>query len=148
MYNYDVGGNAVEQTASEGMANIAQNRTMFVQKLTADDPPKPEAVYNLTSIDQVFDHYKPKVDVEFENIDGSSAKEELQFSNVGDFGVNNITKQSRFLNDLNLQQDQYQKILKQVKTNKMMKSVLENPETKTAFLDALNSLIQELDNSK
>ena len=67
MYNYDVGGNAVEQTASEGMAEIAQNRTMFVQKLTADDAVKPEAVYNLTSTEQVFEHFKPQVAVEFEN---------------------------------------------------------------------------------
>jgi len=148
MYNYDVGGNAVEQTASEAMANIAQNRTMFVQKLTADDPVKPEAVYNLTSVDQVFENYKPQVSVAFESADQGTVNEDLHFNNVGDFGAANITNQSRFLSDLNIQQDQYQKIMKQLKTNKMMKSVLDNPETKAAFIDALQGLIQELDNSK
>jgi predicted component of type VI protein secretion system len=148
MYNYDVGGNAVEQTASEAIADIAQNRTMFVQKLTADDPVKPEAVYNLTSTGQVFEHFKPQVSVDFESAEGTSVNEDLRFNNVGDFGVNNITKQSPFLSDLNVQQDQYQKIMKQLKTNKMMKNVLDNPETKTAFLDALQALIQELDSNK
>jgi hypothetical protein len=148
MYNYDVGGNAVEQTASEAIADIAQNRTMFVQKLTADDPIKPEAVYNLTSTNDVFEHYKPQVSVEFENIDGSTVNEDLQFNNVGDFGVNNMTKQSRLLSDLNVQQDQYQKMMKQMKTNKLMKNALDNPETKAAFIDALNALIQELDSAK
>lgn len=148
MYNYEVGGNAVEQTASEAIADIAQNRTMFVQKLTADDAVKPEAVYNLTNVDQVFEHYKPQVSVEFENTDGSTKNEDLHFNNVGDFGVNNITKQSPMLSDLNFQQDQYQKIMKQMKTNKLMKSALDNPETKAAFIDALNALIQELDNAK
>ncbi len=148
MYNYDVGGNAVEQTASEGMAEIAQNRTMFVQKLTADDAVKPEAVYNLTSTEQVFEHFKPQVAVEFENAEGSTVNEDLRFNNVGDFGANNITKQSKFLSDLNVQQDQYQKMMKQLKTNKLMKNVLDNPDTKAAFIDALNALIQELDNAK
>ena len=148
MYNYDVGGNAVEQTASEAIADIAQNRTMFVQKLTADDPVKPEAVYNLTSVNDVFEHYKPQVSVEFENIDGSTVNEDLHFNNVGDFGVNNMTKQSRLMSDLNVQQDQYQKMMKQMKTNKLMKNALDNPETKAAFIDALNALIQELDNAK
>ncbi len=148
MYNYEVGGNAVEQTASEAIADIAQNRTMFVQKLTADDAVKPEAVYNLTSVDQVFEHYKPEISVEFENPDGSTKNEDLHFNNVGDFGVNNITKQSPLLADLNFQQDQYQKIMKQMKTNKLMKNAMDNPETKAAFIDALNALIQELDNAK
>ncbi len=148
MYNYDVGGNAVEVTASEGMADIAQNRTMFIQKLTAEDPIKPEAAYNLTSTEQVFEHFKPQIAVEFENAEGGTVNEELRFNNVGDFGANNITKQSRFLSDLNIQQDQYQKIMKQLKTNKVMKSVLDNPETKAAFVDALNGLIQELENNK
>lgn len=148
MYNYDVGGNAVEQTASEAIADIAQNRTMFVQKLTADDPIRPEAVYNLTNVDQVFEHYKPQVAVEFENSEGAAVNEDMKFNNVGDFGVNNMTKQSKFLSDLNVEQDQYQKIMKQLKTNKLMKNVLDNPETKAAFVDALNALIQELDNSK
>jgi hypothetical protein len=59
-----------------------------------------------------------------------------------------MTNQSKFLSDLNIQQDQYQKIMKQLKTNKAMKSVLDNPETKAAFVDALHAMIQELDNNK
>jgi hypothetical protein len=74
--------------------------------------------------------------------------EDLQFNNVGDFGVGSITKQSKFLAELNIQQDQYQKIMKQLKTNKMMKNVLDNPETKAAFLNTLQALIEELDNNK
>lgn len=148
MYNYEVGGNAVEQTASEAIADIAQNRTMFVQKLTADDPYKPEAVYNLTSVGEVFEHYKPQVSVEFETAEGSTVNEDLNFRNVGDFSVKNMTEQSKFLSNLNVQQDQYQKMMKQLKTNKAMKTVLENADTRAAFVSALQALIQELDDNK
>jgi len=148
MFNYGVGGNEVKQDASEAMADLALNRTMFVQKLTADDAIKPQAVYDLKTVEEVFEHFKPKVEVEFETQSGATSNEELSFHNVGDFSTKSIVAQSKLLQDLNVQQEQFQKIVKQLKTNKMLKTVLENPETKGAFLESLASLIQELDDNK
>jgi hypothetical protein len=56
--------------------------------------------------------------------------------------------QSPFLQDLNNQKEDYQKINKQLKTNKLVRNVLENPETRASFMNALQNLIQELDNNK
>jgi ribosomal protein L25 (general stress protein Ctc) len=144
MFNYDVGGNAVDVEVSEGMAEIAFNKTLFVQKLTADDPIRPEVV-NLQTVQQVFDHYKPNVDVEFTKEDGSTVSENLQFNNVGSFSVKNVVAQSKYLNKVNLEHDSYLKIMKQLKTNKALKLVVENPETKEAFVNALRALAAELD---
>lgn len=148
MYNYDVGGNVAPKDPSGGaIANIDQNRTLFVQKLTDEDPVRPEAVYDLTSTSDVFEHFKPHVGVEFENAEGGTVKQDLQFNNLGDFGPKNITQQSKFLTELNTERDQYQKTMKQLKTNKLMINVLNNPESKAAFIGALNALIQELDSN-
>jgi len=148
MFNYGIGGQEVKQDASEAMADLAQNRTIFVQKLTQDEPLRPEAVYDLKTVEEVFQHYKPNVNVEFESADGSTKSENLRFGNLGDFGSNNLVQQSPFLKDLSVQEEQYQKISKQLKTNKMMKLVMENPEAKQAFLQALQALFQELDENK
>lgn len=148
MFDYQVGGNAVKTDASEGMADIPMNRSLFVQKLTADDPIKPQAVYDLKTVDEVFEHFKPKVEVDFDKQDGSAISEEIRFNNLGDFKPSNIVSQSAYLQDLNTQKEEYQKIMKQLKTNKLVKNVIENPETKTAFMNALQSLIAELENSK
>ncbi len=148
MFEYGIGGNEVRTDASESMADIAQNRTMFLQQLTAEAPVKPQAVYDLKTVDDVFSHFKPSVDVEFETEDGSNKNESLKFSNLGDFGPKNITKQSNFLADLSIQQEQYQKIGKQLKTNKLLNGVLTNPDAKQAFVVALQALIQELDAHK
>jgi len=145
MFDYGVGGNAVKTDSSEGMAEISMNRSLFVQKLTADDPIKPQAVYDLKTVDEVFEHFKPKVEVEFEKPDGTSAGEELRFNNVGDFKASSMVNQSPFLQGLNSQKDEYQKVVKQLKTNKLVKNVIENPETKQAFMAALQALIAELD---
>lgn len=148
MFEYGIGGNEVRTDASESMADIAQNRTMFLQQLTAEPPVKPAAVYDLKTVGDVFNHYQPNVDVEFETEDGSSKSENLKFNNLGDFSPKNITNQSSFLQDLSIQQEQYQKIAKQLKTNKLLNGVLNNPDAKQAFVTALQALIQELDENK
>ncbi|HRO43245.1 MAG TPA: type VI secretion system contractile sheath small subunit [Flavipsychrobacter sp.] len=148
MFDYQVGGNAVKTDASEGMADIPMNRSLFVQKLTADDPVKPQAVYDLKTVDEVFNHFKPKVEVDFEKQDGSAVSEEIRFNSVGDFKPSAIVGQSGYLQNLSNQKEDYQKVMKQLKTNKLVKNVIENPETKAAFMSALQSLIQELENSK
>ena len=147
MFNYGIGGQEVKQDASEAMADLPLNRTMFVQKLTQDDPIKPQAVYDLKTVDEVFEHFKPNVDVEFMDSEGNSKEENIRYANLGDFSANNLVKQSSFLQDLNMQQEQYQKIIKQLKTNKVMGKILENPEAKNAFISLLNSLIQEVENA-
>ncbi len=145
MFDYQVGGNAVKTDASEGMAEIPMNRSLFVQKLTAEEPNGPQAVYDLKTVDSVFEHFKPKVQVEFETQEGTTVNEEINFRSVGDFKATSIVNQSPFLLDLNSQKDEYQKLVKQLKTNKQVQKVVENPETKAAFLNALHALIQELE---
>ena len=148
MFDYQVGGNVVKMDASEGMAEISMNRSLFVQKLTADDPVRPEAVYDLKTVEEVFEHYKPAVEVEFEQLDGSNKSEELKFHSVSDFKAPSMIAQSPFLQDLNSQKEDYQKINKQLKANKLVRNVIENPETKASFMSALQTLIHELDTNK
>jgi len=145
MFDFQIGGNAVDPDASEGMANIALNRSLFAQKLTDEDPIKPEAVYDLKTVDEVFEHYKPKVKVEFDHEDGSSAEEEIRFKNVADFKSSSIVNQSPFLQSMNNQKDAYQKIIKQLKTNKVVSRVMDDADTKAAFVNALQALIKELE---
>jgi len=148
MFNYGVGGQEVKQDASEAMMDLDQNRTLFVQKLTQDEAIKPEAVYDLKTIEEVFEYYKPNVGVEFQNAEGVGVNETIRFGNLGDFSSKSITEQSSFLQDLSIQKEQYQKIVKQLKTNKLMKNVIENPDTKSAFINSLQALIQELEETK
>ena len=148
MYDYQVGGNAVKVDASEGMADIPMNRSLFVQKLTADDPVRPEAVYDLKTVEEVFEHFKPSVEIELEQQDGSEKAEEIKFNSLSDFKASGMIAQSQTLQDLNNQKDDYEKVLKQLKTNKLVKNVIENPETKASFMAALQNLIKELDENK
>lgn len=143
--DYEIGGNEVRIDASEAIANIPDNRTLLIEKLTALDPTAPEKIEGLTTIEEVFAHFKPNIDVEFEDESGQPIKENFKFENVGDFGVKNMTEQSHFLNGLNGQKEFYESLIKQLRSNKVLQRALESPDTKQAFIAALIELRKELE---
>lgn len=146
--NLGIGGTEVKLDAFEAFQDIQSNRTLMAQKLTSTTPVKPEVVTGLTNPEEVFGHYKPSVEMLFENEDGVQVRETLHFKHLGDFGLKGITAQSNFLGDLNTKQDQYQKIIKQLKSNKLLKAALATPEGKQNLVGALQALLNELNQSK
>ena len=145
---YEIGGSEVKGDASEAMSELPQNRTLMVEKLTKEPPVKPEVVEGLKSVDEVFEHFSPGLEMEFHDSEGGSRKENLHFKNLGDFGVKGITNQSEFLKNLTAQKEQNQKMIKQLKTNKLLQKALEDEELKTALLNSINALIKELKDNK
>ena len=148
MFEYGIGGQEAPRDASEGIADIPMNRTLMIEKLTADDAIKPKIVEGLKTVDDVFANFKPNLEVEFTKEDGSFQNEQLNFANLGDFGSRGITNQSSFLKDLDQQKNEYAKIIKQLKSNKVLKTVLDNPDTKASFIQALQAMAQEIDDAK
>ncbi|WP_296151223.1 hypothetical protein [uncultured Flavobacterium sp.] len=146
--NYGIGGNEVKLDAKEGIIEIPQNRTLIAQKLSSEAPVRPELVEGLHSVEQVFEHFKPEIKIGFENAEGATKNETLKFKNIGDFGIEGITAQSTFLTDLETEKDQYSKIIKQLKSNKILKAALEDADAKKALIDSIESLISELDKNE
>lgn len=145
MFEYGVGGNEVKIDASEAIADIPFSRTLLVEKLTSDDPVHPERVEGLTTIEDVFNHYKPSIEVEFADAEGQNVRETFQFRSVADFLVKNMTQSSPFLNDLNAQKVFYEKMIKILRSNKILQRALQNADSKAAFVEALQGLLQELE---
>ena len=142
----EIGGQLVPQQSFEAIANISSNKTLLVQKLT-NKPTKLEPVKGLKTIDEVFGHFKPSVEVEFEDENGAQKKEELKFNSLLDFRKDGIINQSDLLKKLQIQQDACNSIIKRLKTNKILKTALQNPEAKNSFLQALQAAINEIDNA-
>lgn len=144
MYNYGIGGNEVKKDASEAISNIPANRTLLIQKLTNEAPVAPEAVYKLETVEAVFEKFAPKVDVEFQDETGADVKETINFRNLGDFNPKAIQENSQFLNKLNVEKEQNTKIVRQLTSNRALKKALDNPETRAAIIDALESSLSEI----
>jgi predicted component of type VI protein secretion system len=145
MFNYEIGGNEKKVDTSEAFGEISPNKTLFIQKLTDNEPLRPETVEGLKTVEEVFEHYKPNVNVALDKQDGSVVTENLKFSSLGDFGVKNLVQQSSYLRKLNIEREMYLNIIKQLKTNKTLKTTLDNEETRAAFVSALKNFVKELD---
>lgn len=148
MFNYEIGGNERKVDSSEAFTDIAFNKTLFIQKLTDNEAIKPEKVEGLKTVQEVFNHYKPSVRVGFEKTDGSPVTETLQFGNLGDFSVKSIINQSNHLSDVNIEREMSLSVIKQLKSNKTLKSTLDDAETKSAFISALKNFVAELEENK
>ncbi len=148
MFDYGLGGTErKKEGASEAFAEIQMNRTLFVQQLTSEEAFIPDIVQGLDTVDKVFEHYKPNLDIQFDTEDGSSVNENVSFNNLGDFGVKGITNKSKFLQDVNVKAEQYAKFVKNLKSSKPLQAVLANPELKEAYIASLQAMIAELEES-
>lgn len=145
VYNYGVGGNEVKVDANEAIQNIQENRTLLVSQLTSDESFVPEVVKGLKTIEDVFRHFEPSISVQHQTDEGEIIDEEFRFQNLGDFTPKTLTQKSEYLQQLSIEQEQYNKILRQLKSNKILKNVIENQETKSALVEVLREIAQELE---
>lgn len=147
MFDYSIGGTDRKKEGAEGISEIDPNRTMFVQNLTGGNIDSPELVQGLKTMEDVFSHFKPQTEIEFETEDGSSQAEQLRFGSLADFGPSGISKQSNYLQGLATEEDSYLKIVKELKSNKSLQTALQNKDTKQAYMSSLLALIKELEDN-
>ncbi len=146
--NVGIGGNEVKGGADEALNAIPQNRTLIAGKLTPNASVKPEVIEGLRTVEDVFDHYAPELKIPFVDKEGGTVNESLKFKSLGDFGKTGIINNSTFLKELEIESDQYKKIIKQLKTNKILKAALEDPEAKKSLVDTIDALIEEIKTTK
>lgn len=146
MFEYGIGGTERKlDDANEGVADIPMNRTIFAQKFSQEAAFVPEPIYGVKSTEEVFQYFNPNAEIEFETEEGTTVSETLQFKNLGDFGSKGIKNQSRYLQELANKEDQHLKIIKELKSNKAIQTIVQNQDTKAAFLTAIQAMIKELE---
>ena len=148
LYDYGIGGNEVKVDANESIADIPSNRTLLVQKLTDDAPVSPEAVYGLQTVEEVFEHFSPSVELEMQNEKGGDVNETMAFKNLGDFNAKSIKEHSEFLSRLDVEKEQNIKIARQLSSNKALLKALKDPETRQAIIDLLEASVDEIKNAE
>lgn len=144
MFDYGVGGSEVKVDANEAISHIQENRSLIVSKLTEEEPYTPEVVRGLKTVEDVFKHFKPSVNVQHETEDGTLIDEEFRFNTVGDFTPKSLTQNSEYLKKLSIEQEQYNKILRQLKNNKILRKILQDETTRNALVDVLKDVADEL----
>ena len=148
MFDYGIGGQERKLNVSESIVDIPQNKTLLIEKLTSDPPIRPEVVEGLKTVGEVFAYFKPEQEIEFDTEEGSTISETLRFNSLADFGKKGVIAQSSYLQELNMTFEDFQKYVRQLKSNKILKTMLENPDGKAAYMAAIQAMIRELEEAQ
>jgi len=140
VYDDDSGGKVNEIPSSKPL--YAGQFTNYV------DEPELLKAANLRA---VFGHFKPEVEVDFEDEEGS-VNEVLKFNEMRDFEVNNgngkLVANSPFLSELKSNIEANAKMSKLITQNSRLKNMLTNSQSKEQLRNVLQYLLNELENAK
>ncbi len=143
LYGYRIGADVKEQDAPTGVKLVPDNKTLLALPLNDDHDDDVNPV-RLTSVKEIFEHYKPSKEVELKTAEGDSEELLLKFKNLKDFTKDGIIEQSQVLKDLQEQENVYSRMQDVLQNNSKLQTVLSNDDFKKDFLELLETLIEEL----
>ena len=141
------GGN-VDPNANQGYEKIEAlppSRTLYVSAF--NNNPEMQKVTGLESVEAVFEHFKPEVDVEFQDEEGAPVFETLSFGKMKDFTPDGMLSQSPFLKELSEKEYNFDRFYKNLKNNRQLQKAINDPATRAAYAAAIQTLIGELKES-
>lgn len=139
----------LDVNTSDAIVEFPQNRTLLVEQLTDTPPSKAEMEKDFTNLQDVLDHYQPRIkNFEYEDATGKTVKEDIAFHELKDFEPDSIVKNSQFLSDLRMSMESYEKLEQQLRRNKALREALADEGSKEALISTLQALLAELQQSK
>jgi len=140
---------ATDEESGSQVSALDTNKTLFIDQYTSDAQGEdPELFEDAKTIGDVFDHFKPNVEVQFTGEDGGIVSETLHFNEIKDFeadgGRGNLVANSEFLSGQKAQMDSYAKVRKQIEQNKKLRDILKDPQSKEELKEYLEYILNEL----
>ena len=140
---------ATDEESGSNVSALDTNKTLFIDQYTTDvQSEDPELFEDAKTIGDVFDHFKPEVEVNFTDDEGGVVTETLHFNEIKDFEANggkgNLVANSEFLSGEKGKMDSYAKVRKQIEQNKKLRDILKDPKSKEELKEYLQAMLAEL----
>ncbi|MDL2296394.1 hypothetical protein LJC68_00220 [Bacteroidales bacterium OttesenSCG-928-B11] len=144
---------AEDEESNAKVSLIDNNKSIICDQYTSDaEVGNPELFEGGDTIKDVFDHFKPNVEVSFTDEEGGSVNETLHFNSIKDFEANggrgNLVSNSAFLSDIKMKADINTKVRKQIEQNKKLRDILKDEKSRDEFKAMIEIMLEELNNSK
>ncbi|MCR4847294.1 MAG: hypothetical protein K5920_00365 [Bacteroidales bacterium] len=144
---------ATDEESGSNVSALDTNKTLFIDQYTTDvQSEDPELFEDAQTIADVFDHFKPEVEVAFTDEEGGTVTETLHFNEIRDFeadgGKGNLVANSEFLAGTKGRMDSVARVRKQIEQNKKLRDILKDPKSKEEFKDYLAALLSELEENE
>ena len=141
----------IEEDPGAKVNAIDANKTLIIDQYTSEAPVEAELFQDAKTMNDVFEHFKPSVDVEFENEEGEIIPETLHFNEMKDFDVNggkgNLVMNSPFLSEIKINADNSGKVRKQLEQNTKLRNILKDPQAREDLKAMLQSMLEEIEQS-
>lgn len=128
-----------------------QNIVLYADQFTGYEPDTTEemSVFRPSTIDDVFNHYRPKKEGIFlADENGEARYEDFHFGEIEDFNDEKLISQSEILSSSVNKKDTYYSIIRQLERNRDLRKVLNDSDSKAALRDTLKAMLNELTASK
>lgn len=138
---YGIGGTLMDVEVAEGFKDIPNNRTLIVVNLTGKMEVHPEVVTGLSTLTEVFHHYRPSISFLLKDEAGRTHSQDYEFRQLRDFSINELISRSSLLSNQEIQLDCYTQILRQLRNNKMFNTILGSDSDRVLLLTSIRSLM-------
>jgi hypothetical protein len=144
---------APDEESSAKVSLIDQNKTLMIDQYTSDvEAGNPEFVEDIQNINDAFEHFKPKVNVTFTDVEGGAVEETLKFGEIRDFeaqgGKGRLVQNSPFLSGTKEQIDTNVKIRKSIEQNRKLRDILKDAGSRGELKEMLQSMLDELNGAE
>lgn len=140
---------APDEESNAKVSLLDQNKTLMIDQYTSDvEAGDPEFVEDIHNINDAFEHFKPKVDVTFNDGEGGMIDETLEFGELRDFEANGgkgrLVENSKFLSGVKMKIETNQKVRKSIQQNRKLRDILKDAGSREELKQMLQSMLDEL----
>ena len=144
---------APDEESNAKVSPLDNNKSIIIDQYTSDvEVGNSELFEGPKTMQDVFNHFKPSVEVQFEDEQGGIVTEQLHFNEMRDFEANggkgNLVANSAFLSDAKSKVDVSAKIRKQIEQNRRLRDILKDEEGKAELKELLEELLKEIKEQK
>ena len=144
---------APDEESNAKVTPIDNNKTLMIDQYTSNvEPGDPEFVDDIQTINDAFSHFKPSVEVDFVDEEGSTVNEVLHFNELRDFeaqgGKGRLVENSAFLSGVKRKIDTSSKIRKSIEQNRKLREILKDNTGREELKAMLKAMLAELEDNK
>ena len=144
---------APDEESNAKVSPLDNNKSIIIDQYTSDvELGNSELFEGAKTMQDVFNHFKPSVEVQFEDEQGGIVSEQLHFNEMRDFEANggkgNLVTNSAFLSNVKSKVDVSAKIRKQIEQNRRLRDILKDEESKAELKELLEELLKEIKEQK
>jgi len=121
-----------------GVEILDTNKTLFVAAMNDQAGENPQPIECKTMAD-VFNTFRPKVDISVETPDGSTSDAEIRFNRVADFNPQSVIDQSPALKSMHTELLLLKDLMNQLRNNKSLRKAVDTPAEREILIKGIQA---------